>query len=317
MNRGFSLLELKFEMTRQNNTLGILLSFGGYTSWVASDIVVKLASKTLPMTEILAFNFFIGSLFMLAFAAMKGGIKKQMQTKRPVFHFLRSFLTLTSTYGAVGGIIYLSLADFYTIIFTSPLILTALGSFFLKEKATLKMWLAILFGFAGVLLAVRYTDSGNGHLPWIGVAATSLASLTLAWSMLTTRNSGSESNLALAFWPEILGCIVSISILLWMNNMVFDIRPMALAGLSGIFGSIGVLLTNTSLRLAPVAVVSPYHYTQIIGGALAGYLIWNNVPGWSIITGAIMVTLSGLYILHAEARKTGKASAVNKANFPA
>jgi drug/metabolite transporter (DMT)-like permease len=253
---------------------------------------------------------------MLLLTATKGNIAQQLSSKRPVFHFARSLFTLGSVYGAVGGVIYLSLADFYTIIFTSPLILTILGSFFLREKTDVKSWIAILFGFAGVIVAVRFANPDIDHLPWIGVGLTCLASITMAFSMLAARRVTDENFYALSFWPQFAGTVVSILVMIVFKDIVFDTVGIACASISGILGATGAMFVNASLRVAPVAVVSPYHYTQIIGGAIAGYLIWHNVPDWSVIIGAIMVTLSGLYILHVETRKKSKTPYLNVANFP-
>lgn len=290
-------------MIKQNHALGIMLSFAGYTAWVGGDTVVKLAGESLPIAEILSINFLTTSLFTVLMASLHGGLG-QLSTKRPKFHIMRSIFIMGATYGSVAGVIYLSLADFYTIIFTSPLVLTALGSLILKEKVDCRMWLAIIFGFLGVIVAVQFCGA-NGHtLSWIGIVVTSIASLSLALTMLTARAAADENNYALSLWPEIINCVVSVLVMLAFGKMVVNTSGIIYAVLSGIMGGIGLLLTNASLRVAPVAVVSPYHYTQIIGGAVIGYLIWHHVPALSVIIGAIMIIASGLYILRVEQLRT-------------
>ena len=91
--------------------------------------------------------------------------------------------------------------------------------------------------------------------------------------------------------------------MLAMDSVVTNSTGIVYAILAGIFAGTGLVLTNASLRVAPVAVVSPFHYTQIIGGAAAGYVIWHRVPCLSVIIGAIMIVASGLYILHAKKEK--------------
>lgn len=296
-------------MYKQNHLLGILLSCGGYAAWVVGDTLVKLAGETLPIVEILVIDFFIGLLCLVILAALHGGIG-QLATKRPAFHAWRSIFILGATYGSFAGIIHLSLADFYTVIFTSPLILTLLASFFLKEPAERGTWLAIIFGFLGVVVAVQFSGLSGHTFSVEGILATTLASLCLALSMLTARGAGHENNYALSLWPQTVCCVVSLIAMLIARNVVINASGIFYATLSGIMGSIGLVLTNASLRVAPVAVVSPYHYLQIIGGAIAGYVIWHHVPTFSVVLGAVMIIGSGLYILHVERTRSISSSDV-------
>lgn len=292
---------------KQNHVLGILLSCAGYGAWVVGDTLVKLAGQTLPIIEILAIDFSVGLLCIVLLAAFHGGIA-QLATRRPVFHIWRSILIFSATYGSFAGIMHLSLPDFYTIIFTSPLLLTVLASVFLKEVADRNSWLAIIFGFLGVVVAVQFSQLSGHTFSIPGVLATMLASLTLALSMLTARGAGSESNYALSFWPQMVCCIVSTITLIMAGNVVLNTPGIVYAMISGAMGALGLVLTNASLRVAPVAVVSPYHYIQIIGGALAAYVIWHSVPSLAVIVGALMIISSGLYILHHESSRAKRNS---------
>jgi drug/metabolite transporter (DMT)-like permease len=122
--------------------------------------------------------------------------------------------------------------------------------------------------------------------------------------MLTARGAGQENNYALSLWPQVVNCLVSTVAMLTVGAVVVNPIGIIYSILCGILGGLGLVLTNASLRVAPVAVVSPYHYTQIIGGAVAGYIIWHNVPALSVLIGAIMIVVSGLYILQAEKAKS-------------
>jgi S-adenosylmethionine uptake transporter len=53
------------------------------------------------------------------------------------------------------------------------------------------------------------------------------------------------------------------------------------------------------------SVVAPFHYTQIIWGTALGYLIFGDVPTKEVMTGAVLLIVSGLYIIWGE-RKAQK-----------
>ena len=53
-------------------------------------------------------------------------------------------------------------------------------------------------------------------------------------------------------------------------------------------------------RGAPTAVLAPLEYTALIGGAIAGYLIWGEIPDRWVVIGAMIIVFSGLYVVYRE-----------------
>ena len=53
-------------------------------------------------------------------------------------------------------------------------------------------------------------------------------------------------------------------------------------------------------RRASPAMLAPFEYTALIGGAIAGYYIWNEVPDRWVVAGAIVIIGSGLFVVYRE-----------------
>lgn len=53
-------------------------------------------------------------------------------------------------------------------------------------------------------------------------------------------------------------------------------------------------------RRASPAILSPFEYTALIGGAVAGYLIWGEVPDRRVVAGAAIIIASGLSVVYRE-----------------
>ena len=53
-------------------------------------------------------------------------------------------------------------------------------------------------------------------------------------------------------------------------------------------------------RRAPPVVLAPFEYTALIGAAIAGYLIWDEVPDRWVVTGGAIIIASGIYIVFRE-----------------
>ena len=72
---------------------------------------------------------------------------------------------------------------------------------------------------------------------------------------------------------------------------------------TGLLGGTGQLLLTEALRRAPVAVVAPFDYTQLVWACLIGFLVWDEIPRAATVAGAMVVAASGVYILLRETRR--------------
>ena len=70
--------------------------------------------------------------------------------------------------------------------------------------------------------------------------------------------------------------------------------------LLGIFGSLGHYFLSQAAKKAEVVVITPFEYTSFIFVGIMGYLFYNEIPNSSIVIGAILIVLGGLYIAYRE-----------------
>lgn len=284
---------------QQNHLRGIMLSCVGFTAWAASDACIKWATETLSSATVMALSvFFSASCTLLLTARAPGGLT-QLRTTRPGFHFMRAIFCVFVFYFCIEALKYLPLTSFYMIVFLSPLFIALMERIVLRERAGLVVTLATLFGFGGIVVATQTMRQGLGHdeaVTYYGIMAAVLNALFYSAIAVMTRHARNENNFALTLWPDALVLPVAVGMMLWQGHTEFTLAGVLLAALSGVFGCAGFLMTNAALRVAPAAIVSPYHYTQIISGALFGFLIWHSVPALGVVIGAAMVIVAGLVI---------------------
>jgi drug/metabolite transporter (DMT)-like permease len=77
---------------------------------------------------------------------------------------------------------------------------------------------------------------------------------------------------------------------------------LALLVVMGLIGGLGQMLMTEALRVAPVGVVAPFDYIQLIWASLIGFGVWGEVPQAATLAGAVVVAASGGYILWREIR---------------
>ena len=124
--------------------------------------------------------------------------------------------------------------------------------------------------------------------------------------MLVLRILGrSESRECMAFYPRVVILIGSLIVCFIGVYRPMSATVIILAMLSGGAGSLGWLLMAQAYKLAPASIVAPFHYSEIITGALIGYLIWHDIPSAHVVIGAAIIIGSGLYII-THTRKAAK-----------
>lgn len=57
-----------------------------------------------------------------------------------------------------------------------------------------------------------------------------------------------------------------------------DPTTLALLILAGLIGGVGQLFLTEALRQAPIGVIAPFDYTQLIWAGVLGLVIWGELP---------------------------------------
>ena len=276
------------------NLLGILLMTLGMLSLSINDIIYKNLTMNFPVWEAVFFRAFSGSIISL-YLVYHSGINS-IKTKKPVRHFVRAFSAVGCVVLYIFGIKYLLLSENIAIAHSAPIIAALLAVPILGEKIGIHRILAITIGFVGVLVIIKPgTDlfQLKSLLP-IGSA------LFMASVYLTTRSlMNTESSTSIVFYYSF--ALLFTSLIFFPSDFVIpDTFNLILALSLGIMGSMGHYFMSQAARHADVAVTSPFEYSSFIFVGLMGYFFFYEIPSNSVITGGILIIISGVYVAYRE-----------------
>jgi drug/metabolite transporter (DMT)-like permease len=273
----------------------ISLAVTGFTLWVLTDTAIKLVNQSgLPWYETLAFLGLFMAAFMFAHALWRHGFKAlKPHQLRP--QILRAGLDLGNNICVIVALRHLTLTVFYILIFLAPMVVALLSPILLHERMTLKKALAILAGFAGVVIAV-HPWGGAREADWIGFLACMVCvacfSTNIVWSRVLTQTENPESlTLFSAGVMAIVGFALTIH-----HGAPLTPRVAALLVGMGILCATGSLCFFLALKNTTAANVSQFHYTQLVTGALMAWVVWRQIPTLFTLTGAGLIIVSGIYI---------------------
>lgn len=257
-----------------------------------ADLFVKLASYTLTPGMIV---FFMGAGTAVFFYA---ALRWQGQTafKWSYLHWTVMMRNIGEVGAALGMIIalsYVPLSTVTAILQSQPLLLTAVGGLFLKERVGIRRALAVFVGFVGVMVILQPGAES--------FSSTSLLVLIAVIGM-TIRDVGSR---LLPRRIPTLSIALSGAVLIALSGLVMITLSEAFIWPSGsalfyvtamsVTASIGVYCITNAMRLGELSVVSPFRYIKIVFGVGAGVLILAEPLTFPVVIGSVIVTAAGLY----------------------
>lgn len=283
------------QQTSTTPARGILLAVASFALLTAMDCTVKLLGARYHVFQVVWLQTAAIMVVMLGAAAGRGGLAR-LRTTRLRLHALRGVLTIISINTAFYSFTVMPLADVYAVLFTVPLLVTALSAPMLGEQVGWRRWTAVLVGFSGVLLMVQPSQGVMAVMmlvPLVSAAAT-------AFGFILVRKMQATETV------ESLGVYGNVAMLVVMAPMlppVFEVPTLAdlsLSLLGGALAAAGFALLVHAYRAAPVAVIAPFQYSQLPFAVLAGLVLFDDRPHPEILAGAAIVAASGVYILQRE-----------------
>lgn len=278
------------------------LALAGFTFWVLADTTIKIIGRSrLPACEIIGFLGFFIAASLAALGAARGEINRLWATQ-PKRQAVRTCLDLGNNFCVVIALRHLPLTMFYILVFMAPMVIALLAALFLKERLEFRKTIAIVMGFAGVVIAVNpFGNTRPGD--WIGYAACMVCvacfSVNMVWSRTLTQTETPES---LTFSSGVMMIFAGgLCMLGHAEPISFPLFWKLLA--MGLFCTAGSICFFVALKHTSAANVSQYHYTQLVTGALVAWLLWREVPTVWMVIGACLIAASGLYIAWRAARR--------------
>jgi len=264
-------------------------------AFALEDALIKAASHTLPLSQILIL-FGIGGALIFACIALANGeplfhadvVSKPMRV-RVVFEIIgRLFFILAIT------LIPLSVAT--VILQATPMFVVIGAVLVFGEKVGWRRWAAIVIGLLGVVMVIRPgTDSFSllsvlAVIGMIGFAGRDLASRAAPESVSTT----------------LLGLYGFLSVVVaGMLFFIWESAPMVLPGVAASLYLIGAITIGVfaytalmlAMRTGEVSAVAPFRYSRLLFGIALGVVAFGErIDGWMMI-GCGLIVFSGLVLV--------------------
>ena len=288
----------------QNLFLGASLLTGELVLTIVIASVVKLLEPQIPIFQILLCRYLFCLPLLVIYGRMSLG-RQFLKITNTWILFLRTFcgfIGLLFWYLAVAKI-DISLAT--VLLSTMPLFITLLSALIAHESIGIRRTLAVIFGFAGVLLILLPI---RADFSLIGASYALLGALFAGLMFVFIRMLGkSDASISTAIWYNAFGLLASGIICIISTDFQFvdytktnALHPWALLIAIGIMASFQQFCLAESHRYADASALAPLHYLSIPVSVIIGIILFGDIITLKFIIGALVIVISSCYVLFRE-----------------
>lgn len=286
---------------------GIVFALIGFSSFSFGDVIIKYLRDFYTPYTIAFFTTFFCSLTLIASSPLFGGLRSVRNSKKLKWHIGRGLLLTAEFLLFIYSFAFLPMTTAYALIFATPFLASLLAIPLLGEKVTTRQWAAILLGFVGVLVVLR-----PGVVPLgLPVMAALLGALFFAFSNVMVRMIGEEGETPLTFALVAEAVICGVTFLLFLTQPeIPTLFHLFLLVWVGLFSAVALFCMPLAFLRAPAAVISPFHYVQMLWGVLFGYVFFGDLMSIWIAAGSTIIIVSGIWLIRQERGKVPDYGAV-------
>ena len=278
-----------------DTVLGALWLIGSCVFFASMNAMIRHLSAELDAFQIVFFRNFIGLAVMLPWLLRFGlGALRTQRIGALLGRSVIGFASMVLWFWSLGR---LQLDHAVSLSFTAPLFTTVAAAVLLKERLRVRRVVALLVGFAGVLVILRPGAEPFDVASLAAIASSALMALSI---VLMKSLTDTESPGTLVFYQVLLITPVSFvpAAFVWQwpswDAWVWLI-------LLGTFASAGHYLFTRAFAIAEATALMPFDYVRLPMVAALGYVAFGERPDPWTWFGAAIILASSVYVAHREA----------------
>lgn len=249
-----------------------------------NDVLMKILGDRLHFVEISFFRF----LFSVMTISIPVIFSKNNLLKTNIhgMHIMRGIVGAIALGMCCFGVNVMPLAENTTILFSEAFFILPMAVIYLKEKVSLKSWIATIIGFIGLLIMFRPSIHNFNYMAIIPtIAAFLFATMSIMIKYMVNKK---ENNLTMLFYFGLYTTIISGIFVpfFWVSP---NIHELFLILLLGIGANLIQLFIFLAYRAADASAISPIRYTELPFAILFGFLFFGQIPDIISIVGASLI----------------------------
>ena len=280
-----------------NNIRGAIFMSVSMAGFSLNDALIKLVCADLPLFQARFVRGLLTVLLMLGVVWYAAPGWPTLGPRDTRWLALRMAGEVGGTLCFLSALIHLPLADATAILQMMPMVMTLAAALLLGEQVGWRRYLAVLVGFAGMLLIVRPGTDGISMYAALALGAVVFFCLRdLATRQISGQLPAVVITLVTSVTITTTGAVLT-ALTDWQTMRVDQFAGLAVCAVAV---AAGYLFGVSAMRCGDVSAVSPFRYAILLWAILLGILFFGEYPDWQMLLGAAILVIAGLYTVHRE-----------------
>ncbi|CUA86325.1 Uncharacterized membrane protein [Gulbenkiania indica] len=257
-------------------------------AWMS--VFVKWGAERFSATELLFYRTLIGWVGIGTVLAIR---RQPLGTHHIGAHLKRSAAGYLSLLLYFYALVHLPIATAVTLNYTSSLFFALLCVWLLRERLSARVSLALVLGFAGIIVLLKPTLSGDA---WFAGVMGLGSGLSAGLAVFQVRELG---KLGEPEWRTVF-FFTGFCTLMGLGTMLFlPVHPLSPESLGpllgiGVTATLGQLAMTRAYREGQKFLVATFGYVTVVFSALLGLLFWGDPLGLDALLAIGLIIFSGV-----------------------
>lgn len=283
------------ETSARANLIGSAWMIAAMAAFAIEDTLMKVASATLPVGQILI-AFGLGGAVVFAGLALRNGeaLYSRAVISRPMR--VRMFFEIVGRLFYVLAISLIPLSTATVILQATPLVVVAGAALIFGEHVGWRRWSAIGVGLLGVIIIVQPGADGFSVLSLLAI----LGMLGFAGRDLASRAAPASLSTSILGLYGFLSVVVAGALFSVGQAAPFVVptASVSMSLLAAILAGVAAYAClMKAMRTGEVSAVTPFRYTRLLFGVALGLAVFDEQLSATTMIGAGLIVLSGIFIL--------------------
>ena len=276
---------------------------GAMLSFSLMAVSGRELATSLNTFEIMLYRSIIGFLIVL-FIGYFTKTLVEIKGDRLGLHLFRNLAHFSGQNLWFFAVASIPFSQLFALEFSTPVWVALLAPLFLGEALTRQRGLAVILGFAGVLIVAR-PDINQFDFAIIAAVA---CAVCFAGSMMATKKLTSDQSITcILFWLTLMQLAMGLLATVFMGTITFpedtNITWIVIVGIGGLTAHF--CITN-ALALAPAIIVIPLDFMRLPLISVIGFLAYGEAFELPILVGPGVIFIAILLNLRAEQRRQSR-----------
>ena len=276
---------------KDNNFNGLYWLIFNEVFLIAHIILIKTLVGDFSVFQIVFMRSITSSIIIvpiLFYVKNQKNVFAQFQAN--LIRIVLSFMAISIQFFTISNI---QLAQVSTIGYLRPSIMSIFAYFILSEKQSRGRWLVLIIGFLSILLVFSPEKTSIQFIALLALLGSCCGSLSTIFQKFLSKKF---SEIQLMVWYSVGISILSFPFCLYtwkeisLNELIFMV-------LTGLLATSAQYFYIKAFRLSQASFLAPIQYFHIIPVLIIGYLIFNEIPSYQTLIGALIIILSLISLL--------------------